>query len=98
MHSGRTLLAGLGWAGTLGAVALCVLIFLCAYLAFDDDRVGVRPRTEGALRLRQVPDGEIPRVRLARPAGRGEVDAVGSEAGRNRGAAADTLIPPPLGR
>ena len=37
MRYGRALLAGLGWAGTLGGLALCVLIFLSAFLAFDDD-------------------------------------------------------------
>ena len=40
MRYGRTLLAGLGWAGTLGGLALCVLIFLSAYLAFDDHGAG----------------------------------------------------------
>jgi hypothetical protein len=101
MHFGRTLLAGLGWAGTLGAMALCVLIFQCAYLAFDENRPGVQLRSEGAVRLSSVPDAEIPRVRLARPPStpRGEVDAVGPSAGQATGgaagAAADSLIPPP---
>ena len=70
MRYGRTLLAGLGWAGTLGGLALCVLIFLSAYLAFDDDRPGVQPRQDGVVRLPSVPDAELPRVPLARPPSR----------------------------
>jgi hypothetical protein len=99
MHFGRTLLAGLGWAGPLGAMALCVLVFQCAYLAFDEDRPGVQLRTEGAVRLPSVPDADIPRVRLARPPSRGntppgEVDAVRLAAAQETGGA-DSLIPPP---
>ena len=71
MRYGRTLLAGLGWAGTLGGLALCVLIFLSAYLAFDDDRPGVKSREDSVIRLPSVPEAEVPRVPLARPSRRG---------------------------
>ena len=70
MRYGRALLVGSGWAGTLGGLALCVLIFLSAYLAFDDDTDGVKPRKDGVLRLPSVPDAEVPRVPLARPPSR----------------------------
>jgi hypothetical protein len=70
MRYGRALLAGLGWAGTLGCVALCVLIFLSAYLAFDGNRPGVRPREGKVVRLPAVPEAKVPRVSLARPPGR----------------------------
>jgi hypothetical protein len=70
MRYGRALLAGLGWAGTLGCVALCVLIFLSAYFAFDRNRPGVRPREGKAVRLPAVPDAKVPPVSLARPPGR----------------------------
>jgi hypothetical protein len=70
MRYGRALLAGLGWAGTLGCLALCVLILLSAYVAFDSGRPGVKPRKDGVLRLPSVPDAEVPRVPLARPPGR----------------------------
>ena len=35
MRLGRELLIGMGWAGTLGVVALCTLMFLFTYVAFD---------------------------------------------------------------
>ena len=35
MRIGRELLTGMGWAGTLGVVALCTLMFLFTYVAFD---------------------------------------------------------------
>ena len=70
MRYGRALLVGSGWAGTLGGLALCVLIFLSAYLAFDDDPHGVKPRKDGVVRLPSVPDAEVPRVPLARPTSR----------------------------
>jgi hypothetical protein len=67
MRYGRALLAGLGWAGTLGCVALCVLIFLSAYLVFDGKRAGVEPRKNNVVRLPAVPDAKVPRVSLATP-------------------------------
>jgi hypothetical protein len=70
MRYGRTLLAGLGWVGTLGGLALCVLIFLSAFLAFDDDKHGVKPRKDDVVRLPSIPDAEVPRVPLARPPAR----------------------------
>ena len=68
MRYGRALLAGLGWVGTLGGLALCVLILLSASVAFDDhgDRAG--PRDGEVIRLPS--DSELPRVSLGRaPAG-----------------------------
>jgi hypothetical protein len=38
MELGRGLLAGTGWAGTIGAIALCVLVFLFALVAFSGQR------------------------------------------------------------
>jgi len=35
MRLARELLTGMGWAGTLGVVALCTLMFLFTYVAFD---------------------------------------------------------------
>jgi hypothetical protein len=81
MRCGRALLAGLGWAGTLGGVALCVLLFLSAYLAFDDDRPGVGPREDEVVRLPAVPDAEVPRVPLGRPPARLADDEDGGGAG-----------------
>jgi hypothetical protein len=74
MRYGRALLGGLGWAGTIGGLALCVLIFLSAYIAFDDDRPNVKPRKDGVVRLPSVPDAEVPAVPLARPPGRAALD------------------------
>ena len=34
MRLGRGLLTGMGWAGTIGGIALCVLMFLFTYVAF----------------------------------------------------------------
>jgi hypothetical protein len=70
MRYGRALLAGLGWAGALGVAALCVMVVLTGYLAFDDDPTGVRPRDDGAVRLPSVEEAEVPRVPLARPPAR----------------------------
>jgi len=94
MRYGRALLAGLGWAGTLGGLALCVLIFLSAYLAFDD-RHGVEPREDGVLRLPSVPDAEVPPVPLARPPSRIARD---EEGGRGGGAPANAPAPRPGAR
>jgi hypothetical protein len=84
MRFGRTLLAGLGWAGTLGCVALCVLIFLSAYLAFDESRPGVEPRKDKVVRLPAVPDAKVPRVSLATPPRR----LAAGRSGRRQGGAA----------
>ena len=81
MRYGRTLLAGLGWAGTLGGLALCVLIFLSAYLAFDDHGAGVEPRKDEIIRLPSVPDAEVPRVPLGRPPARIDGDGDGGGGG-----------------
>jgi hypothetical protein len=81
MRYGRTLVTGLGWAGTLGGLALCVLICLSAYLAFDHYRAGGKPREGEIVRLHSVPEAEVPRVRLGRPRQAGE-------------ATRDTLTPP----
>ena len=80
MRYARALLAGLGWVGTLGGLALCVLTFLSA---FDDDRPGVKPRHDGDVRLPSVPDAEVPRVPLARPPSR--IARGRSEAGNGGG-------------
>ena len=83
MRYGRALLAGLGWAGTLGGLSLCVLIVLSAYVAFDGHGDGVKPRDEDVVRLRPVPDDEVPRVPLGRPARRaGGGDGGGGGAAR----------------
>jgi len=67
MRFGRALLAGMGWAAMLGGLALCVLVFLSAYVAFQGDRHGVGSRDDGAVELPSVPDTEVPAVRLGRP-------------------------------
>ncbi len=48
MRIGRELLTGMGWAGTLGVVALCTLMFLFTYVAFDGAQKR-RRRDEAAL-------------------------------------------------
>jgi len=70
MRMGRALLAGLGWAGAIGGAALCVLIFLSAYLAFDSERPDVRRRAPDVVRLPSVPAAKVPTVALGRPARR----------------------------
>ena len=82
MCYGRTLLAGLGWAGTLGGLALCVLIFLSAYVAFDDRSAAVEPRRDEVIRLPSVPEADVSRVPLGRP-----------HAPADGGGAAGTLAP-----
>ena len=67
MRYGRALLAGMGWAATLGGIALCVLVFLSAYVAFQGDRKGVGSRDDGVVELPSVPEAEVPAVPLARP-------------------------------
>ena len=73
MRHGRAL-AGLGWVGTLGGLALCVLIFLAAYVAFDDHGAGVKPRRDEIIRFPSVPDADVPRVPLGRPPSRAAGD------------------------
>jgi len=82
MCCGRTLVAGLGWAGTLGGLALCVLILLSGYLTFDHHRAGGEPRGGAIVRLHSVPEAEVPRVRLGRPRQAGDTTT------------RDTLTPP----
>jgi hypothetical protein len=91
MRYGRTLLAGLGWAGTLGGLALCVLLFLSAYLAFDDPPA-VKPREDSVIRLPSVPEAEAPRVPLARPSRRAPT---GDGGGGGAGAPARATTPRP---
>ena len=85
MRNGRTLLAGLGWAGTIGGLALCVLIFLSAYLAFDDHGGSVKPRKDEIIRLPSVPDAEVPQVPLGRPPARIAGDESGGGGGGGGG-------------
>jgi hypothetical protein len=94
MRYGRTLLAGLGWVGILGGLALCVLILLSAYLALDDDRPGQKERRDGVVRLPSVPDAEVPRVPLARPS-RGAAADDGGGSGGGGGAPANAATPRP---
>jgi hypothetical protein len=54
MSFGRGLLTGTGWAGTLGAVALAVLVLLFAVVAFS----GVR-RDDGVVKLPSVREGRV---------------------------------------
>jgi hypothetical protein len=99
MRYGRALLAGAGWAGVLGGLALCTLIFLSAYLAFHGEPQRVKPRDGGVVKLPSVPDAKIPRVPLApavsRPRARG---AGGGASGRSGGATAPAgRAPQPAG-
>jgi hypothetical protein len=83
MRYGRALLVGSGWAGTLGGLALCVLIFLSAYLAFDHDLRGVEPRKDKVVRLPVVREADRPRVPLGRSRSRQASGRAGG-AGRAR--------------
>jgi hypothetical protein len=62
MRLGRGLVTGMGWAGTIGGIALCVLVFLALYVATAG------PRHAGSVI-------ELPSVREGRvalpPPGRG---------------------------
>ena len=106
MRYGHTVMAGLGWAGALGGLALCVLIFLSASVTFDDDGSSVKPREGSVIRLPSVPEAEVRRVRLARPApagaGGGQVSPPAGQViettGDTLGDAVDTLTRPPPGR
>ena len=54
MSTGRGLLTGTGFAGTLGAVAVAVLVLLFALVAFS----GVR-RDDGVAKLPSVREGRV---------------------------------------
>jgi hypothetical protein len=54
MSIGRGLLTGTGWAGTLGAVALAVLVLLFALVAFSGAR-----RDDGVVKLPSVREGRV---------------------------------------
>jgi hypothetical protein len=62
MSLGRGLLAGTGWAGTLGMVAICVLMSLFAVIALSR-----APRDDSHLRLPSVREGRV----VLHPPGRG---------------------------
>jgi len=80
MKFGRALLTGMGWAATLGGIALCVLVFLSAYVAFDGDRHGVGPRDDGVVKLPSVPEAVVPDIPLARPPGLAASESEGGAA------------------
>jgi hypothetical protein len=54
MSFGRGLLTGTGWAGTIGAVALAVLMFLFVLVAFSGAR-----RDDGVVKLPSVHEGRV---------------------------------------
>jgi hypothetical protein len=54
MRLGRTLVTGMGWSAAVGALAVCVLVFLALYLA-----TAGRPRDERALSLPSVREGRV---------------------------------------
>ena len=62
MRIGRELLTGMGWAGTLGAVALCTLMFLFTYVAFEAPR-----KSDHVTKLSSPPEG---RAALGRAPGK----------------------------
>jgi hypothetical protein len=62
MSLGRGLLTGTGWAGTLGMVAICVLMSLFAVIALSR-----APRDDSHLRLPSVREGRV----VLHPPGRG---------------------------
>jgi hypothetical protein len=90
MRLGRGLLTGMGWAGTIGGIALCVLMFLFTYVVFEgprkDDRVATLP---------SVHEGPAPAVQLARPEGR---VATGRATPRRGAAKPRAAAPLPPGR
>ena len=71
MSIGRSLLSGTGWAGTIGVVALCVLVFLFALVAMSGDPRGDRVVTLPSVREGRValhpPGRGAPSPALARP-------------------------------
>jgi hypothetical protein len=54
MSFGRGLLTGTGWAGTIGALALAVLVLLFALVAFSGAR-----RDDGVVKLPSVHEGRV---------------------------------------
>jgi hypothetical protein len=87
MSYGRALLTGAGWAGTLGGVALCLLLFLSAFLAFESRDDDVEPRPDGVVRLPDIPDERLPTVPLAElPTSSAGDDGGGGGAGGGSGA------------
>ena len=70
MRLGRGLLTGTGWAGTIGGIALCVLMFLFTYVA-----VSGAPKTDRVSNLPSVREGRAalgrssPRPGTATPVG-----------------------------
>jgi hypothetical protein len=58
----RSLLSGTGWAGTIGALALCVLVFLALYVA-----AAGRPDSGRVVELPSVREGRV----ALHPPGRG---------------------------
>jgi hypothetical protein len=54
MTIGRSLLHGTGWAGTVGMLALCVLVFLFAVVAFSGAR-----RDDHVVKLPSVREGRV---------------------------------------
>jgi hypothetical protein len=76
MSLGRGLLTGSGWAGTIGAVALAVLVLLFAFIAFSGAR-----RDDGVVKLPSVREG---RVALPPPPGRGASSAAPAHRGGGR--------------
>ena len=71
MRLGRSLLTGTGWAGLIGGLALCVLVFLALYVAAagrpDDGRVVKLPSVrEGRVAL-HPPGRGAPSPAPARP-------------------------------
>ena len=64
MRLGRSLLTGTGWAGTIGGLALCVLVFLALYVAAagrpDDGRVVKLPsRSRGLVSRSTLQDAAL---------------------------------------
>ena len=75
MGFGRGLLTGTGWAGTLGAIALCALALVFAIVAMsathgDDRRVSLPSVHEGRVAL-PPPGRDAPSPAPARPSSSG---------------------------
>jgi hypothetical protein len=62
MSLGRGLVTGMGWAGTIGGIALCVLVFLALYVA-----TATRPHDDGVVKLPSLREGRV----ALHPPGRG---------------------------
>jgi hypothetical protein len=54
MRLGRSLLSGMGWTEAIGAIALCVLVFLALYVATAPRRDGERTLTLPSVREGRV--------------------------------------------